>query len=213
MAEMKEIKRVKNAILYHDKNDQPLIRIDKCRLSYAFIGTPSDEENDEGVKSKRWRSNFLLPKKTHKEAHALVEKVIEDLIAENKAKVGADKRFLSDGDEKEDEHSQDHWIIVAADGKIRPKARNRRGEVMDDVDAIDKMFYSGAWAHVLIRPWFFAGKTKSSTKTFPKRVSAGLNGVVFFEDDTPFGSGRIDDSDAWDDLPESDQAGDDDEDM
>jgi len=74
---------------------------------------------------------------------------------------------------------------------------------MDDIDEIDKLFYSGAWAHALIRPWFFGGKTKSSTKTYPKRVSAGLNGVLFFKDDTPFGTGRIDDTDAWGDAPES----------
>lgn len=208
MADMTEIKRVKNAILYHDKSGQPLIRIDKVRLSYAYIGHPSDDENDDGTKSKRYRTNALLPKETHAEAKALIIEVINKLKADNgdsngPAKVAKDKWFISDGDDKDDEYSPGHWIISAADPKNRPKARNRRGEVMDDPDEIDKLFYSGAWAHLLIRPWFFAGKSKSSTKTFPKRVSAGLNGALFYKDDTPFGSGRIDDSDAWGDAPKA----------
>src|SRR5690606_39174985 len=95
-----------------------------------------------------------------------------------------------------------HWLVSASDGKIRPVARDRKGQVIDDIEKIDEVFYGGVWAHVLIRPWFFSGKSKNSTKNYPKRVSAGLNGVVFFQDDKPFGTGRIDDTDAWDDLPQ-----------
>lgn len=202
MSALTLVKKVKNAILYKDANDQYLIRLDGVRLSYPFVGTPSEEENDDGVKSKKWRVVAMLPKDTHEEAKALVEQVIRKLIKDNEAKVPGDKWFLTDGDEKEDEHAEGHWLVSASDGKIRPTARDQRGHVMDDIDAIDDKFYGGAWAHVLIRPWFFSGKTKKSTKTYPKRVSAGLNGIVFFKDDKPFGSGRIDDSDAWGGLPE-----------
>lgn len=216
MADLTVIKRVKNAILYRDKAEQPLIRIDGMRLSYAFLGTPSEDENDDGGKTKRWRSNFLLPKETHVEAKNLCVEVIQELMKKNDAKVPKDKWFITDGDDKEDEHSQGNWIIVGADPKVRPKARNRKGEVMDDIAEIDKLFYSGAWAHALLRPWYFGGKAKGSAKTFPKRISCGLNGVLFFKDDTPFGNARVDDTDAWADAPTSSEGSngmDDDDDL
>ena len=133
------------------------------------------------------------------------------ITTDNEAKVPADKWFLTDGDEKEDEYSQGNWLISASDGKIRPKARDRKGQVIDDIEKIDDIFYGGMWGHILIRPWFFDGNVKGATKKYPKRVSAGLNAVVFWKDDKPFGTGRIDDEDAWDNLPDAgDDEGDDD---
>ena len=61
----------------------------------------------------------------------------------------------------------------------------------------DESFYGGCWGNLLIRPWYFNGKAKGSTKTYPKRICCGYNGVQFLKDDTPFGSGRIDDTAAW----------------
>lgn len=202
MSALKLIKKVANAALYHDASGQPLIRIDKVRLSYPFVGTPAEDENDDGQKSRKWRVVAMLPKSTHQEAKDLCKEIIQQLIKENEAKVPTDKWFLSNGDDKEDENMAGHWLVSASDGKIRPVARDRKGQVIDDIEKIDEVFYGGVWAHVLIRPWFFSGKSKNSTKTYPKRVSAGLNGVVFFQDDKPFGTGRIDDTDAWGDLPQ-----------
>lgn len=213
MANLTLVKKVKNAVLYHDAKGEPLIRLDCVRLSYPYVGTPSDEENDDGVKTKKWRVVAMLPKATHEAAKMLVEEEINKLIKKNESKVPKDKWFLTDGDEKEDETAEGHWLVAASDGKIRPKARDRQGNVMDDIDKIDETFYGGCWGHVLIRPWFFAGKSKKSTKSYPKRVSAGLNAVVFFKDDKPFGSGRVDDGDAWDDAPVSEDDGMDDDDI
>lgn len=207
MASLKTVKRVANAVLYHDVNGQPLIRIDNVRLSYPHLGTPDESENDDGNVSKRWRLVGMLPKETHKEAKELIVETIKKIIEDNDAKVPKDKWFITDGDDKEDENMEGHWLVSASDGRIRPTARDQKGHVMDDIDKIDDKFYGGCWAHILIRPWFFAGKTKNSTKTYPKRVSAGLNGVVFFKDDKPFGSGRIDDTDAWGDLPGAGEGG------
>lgn len=213
MAQLTLVKKVKNAVLYHDAKGEPLIRLDCVRLSYPYVGTPSDEENEDGVKTKKWRAVAMLPKDTHEAAKMLVEEEINKLIKKNESKVPKDKWFLTDGDEKEDETAEGHWLVAASDGKIRPKARDRQGNVMDDIDKIDETFYGGCWAHVLIRPWFFAGKSKKSTKSYPKRVSAGLNAVVFYKDDKPFGSGRVDDGDAWDDAPMSEDSGMDDDDI
>lgn len=206
MTKLTLIKEVKNAKLYNDESGNPLIRIDNVRFSYPFVGTPSEDENDNGEKQKRWRIVAMLPKTTHVEAKNLCKEVIQALISKNEAKVPLDKWFLADGDSKEDAHMEGHWLVNAADPKNRPKARDQKGQVMDDIGKIDDKFYGGCWGHVLIRPWFFAGKAKNSPKTFPKRVSAGLNAVVFWKDDAPFGSGRIDDEDAWDGLPKGDDS-------
>lgn len=200
MAALTLVKEVPNAKLYKDPSGQHLIRIDNVRLSYPFLGTPSEDTNDDGEKVKKWRVVGMLPKATHQAAHDLIASEIEKVIKENDAKVPKANWFLADGDEKEGAEMADHWLVTASDGKIRPKCRDRKGQVIDDIAKIDEIFYGGCWGHILIRPWFFGGKAKDSTKTFPKRVPAGLNAVVFLKDDKPFGTGRIDDEDAWTDV-------------
>lgn len=215
MAELTLIKSVKNAQLFEDKNGNPHIRLDKIRFGYPNFGTPREEETDDGDKTKAWSGVGMLPKETHLEAKNLIVEVINSLMKKNDAKVPKDKWFISDGDEKEGETDQGHWLVAVREAKNRPKARNNRGEVMDDIAEIDKVFYGGMWGHMLIRPWFFDGKAKGKAKTYPKRVSCGIGAIVFFKDDKPFGQGKVDDSDAWADLPEggdpmADEGGDDD---
>lgn len=207
MAQLEIVKKVSNAILYKDASGQPFIRLDNVRLSFPFVGTPSEDENDDGQKQLKYRVVAMLPKETHVAAKDLCKEVIQKLIKENDAKVPTDKWFLSNGDDKEQDEMQGHWLVSASDGKIRPRARDRKGQLIDDVDKIDETFYGGCWASVLIRPWFFSGKAKNSSKTYPKRVSAGLSAVMFLRDDKPFGSGRVDDTDAWDDLMDGNDDG------
>lgn len=204
MADLKLIKAYPTCKHFQDKDGVDLILMLDVRLSYAFLGEAADDTDDDGNPTPAWRSNFLLPKETHQDTHDLIERIIARLCKDNgNAKVQADKLFMTDGDDKEDEHSQGHWIVVAKDSKNRPKCRNHKKEVMEDPEEIDKMLYSGAWGHALIRPWFFGGKVKNKPKTYPKRVSCGLNAVMFSRNDTPFGKGRIDDTDAWGSVPES----------
>lgn len=204
MSALETVKKVENAVLYKDGSGQMLIRIDNVRLSYPFVGTPSEDENDDGVKTKAWRVTAMLPKKTHLAAKELCKEIILKLIKDNDAKVPLDKWFLTNGDDKEAEEMAGHWLVNASDKKIRPRCRNRKGEIIDEIEKIDETFYGGCWGSVLIRPWFFGGKSKNSTKTYPKRVSAGISGVMFLKDDKPFGNGRIDDTDAWDDVASDD---------
>jgi hypothetical protein len=194
MSKLTLLQTGKNFKLYKDENDNPFILLQNVRFSYPFIGTPSDDENDDGQSVKKWRVVGMLPKSTHMEAKDACKKIILKLIADNSAKVPQDKWFLANGDDKEDELMHDHFLITASDGRIRPKARNASGQIIDEVTEIDSTFYGGCWGHMLIRPWYFGGKAKNSSKTFPKRVSAGLNSVMFWKDDKPFGSGRVDDN-------------------
>lgn len=202
MSALETVKKVKNAVLLKDSTGQLFIRLDNCRFSYPFVGTKSEDKDEEtGKVRSNWRLTAMMPKTTHKEAKDLCKEVIQKLIADNESKVPGDKWFLTDGDEKEAEEMNGHFLISASDGKVPPKVRDRKGNQIERDEAgvkkIDEMFYGGCWGSVLIRPWFFNGKAKGNPKTFPKRVSAGLVGVLFQKDDTPFGSGRVDETDAW----------------
>lgn len=220
MAKLEKVKEVKHGALYIDEKDQYYIRLEECRLSYPYLGTPSSDENDNGDTQKKWRIVFMLPKKTHVELKDLIVEVINKLQKAN-VNVPKDRWFIKNGDENEDENMHGHWLVSASDGKYRPKVRDEDNQVMDDVGEIDDKFYGGCWGHGLIRPWFFDGKSRNAKKPLPKRVVAGLSSVVFFDDDKPFGAGRVDDGDVWgdsdsgsgmDDAPRRSRRGRDDDD-
>jgi len=197
MAQLSVVRNFKNGAVMKDEQGEIFIRIDNVRLSYPFVGTPSEDENENGEKRRNWRLVAMLDKTVHDAAYQECVKQIERILKDNEARVPKDKWFVKDGDDSEDTDMHDHWLVSAADSKNRPKVRDRKGQVMDDINKIDDTFYGGCWGHILIRPWFFNGKARNSTKNFPKRVSANLVGVMFAKDDTPFGSGRVDESDAW----------------
>lgn len=198
MAKLQLIKEVKNGALYQDSDGNPFIRLENCRASYPFLGTPSSDEDDNGNTSKKWRIVFMLPKKTHGALKDLIVEVINKLMKENSS-VPKDRWFIKNGDESDDESMHEHWLVSVSDGKYRPKCRDGNNQVMDDIDEIDNTFYGGCWVHGLIRPWFFDGKSRNSKKPLPKRVCSGVTSVVFVDDDKPFGAGRVDDGDVWGD--------------
>lgn len=202
MSALETVKKVKNAVLLKDSKGELFIRIDNCRLAYPFLGKIKEDKDEKTGKIRsNWRLVAMLDKKTHVEAKALVKEVIEGLVAKNEAKVPKSNWFLQDGNEKEGEEMQGQFLVSASDGKVPPKIRDRKGNQIERDEAgvakIDEMFYGGCWASVLIRPWYFSGKAKNDPNTYPKRVSAGLVGALFSKDDTPFGSGRVDETDAW----------------
>lgn len=197
MSALKEVKRVKNAVLYVDDKGVEFIKLENVRASYPFVGTPSEDENDNGEITTSYRITGMLNKETHPEAKNLIKEVIERLLKANDAKVPTDKWFLSNGDDKEDENMAGHWLVACSDKKRRPTARDQKGHVMDDIAKIDDKFYGGCWVNLLIRPWYFNGNVKGAKKTYPKRISCGVQAVQFLKDDTPFGSGRVDDTDVW----------------
>jgi hypothetical protein len=197
MAALKKIGDGTNFVMYEDDRGNKLVKLDKVRFSYVFVGTPAPDEDDAGKPAPKWRGVFMLPKATHVAAKDAVKSIITELMAKNEVKIPNTHWFLSNGDDKEDENMHGHWLVSASDGRIRPTVRNGRGELLLEIDTIDKMIYGGCWGNALVRPWYFDGKSKKSNKTLPKRIVAGLTGVQFWKDDTPFGSGRIDDTDAW----------------
>jgi len=218
MANLQELKRVKNAVLYTDGTTK-CIMLQNVRVSFPKIAVPEPETDDDGnpridKKTGKQKKSFslaaMLPKETHGAAKDLCREIIAELIADKKdqqgkpVKIAADKKFIINGDDAAREEYMDHFIVTAREAR-QPAVRNRRGDLVLDTDEIAEMLFAGCIANVMIRPWFFSGTVKETGKTYPKRVSAGLVGVQFVKDDgTRFGTGSINTDGAWDNLAEDD---------
>lgn len=194
------VKKVKNAVLFSDGS----IRLENVRLSYPHLVEPQEQTTDDGKKTLTYSMQALMPKASHREAKDLCREAITKILAENKLKdVPADKKFIRDGDTLAKEETEGMWVINARE-RNRPGLRSNKrdpktGKPMRlDPDRDGNIFYGGAWVSVLIKPWF------SSHPKGGKRVSAGVLGVQFVRDDTPFGTGRIRDEDIDDSFDATD---------
>lgn len=211
MAMMEKLQTGKNFVVYQS-DDRKLIKIENVRISHPYFGAMKASESDDGTAKLSRNGVALLSKTSHLAAKDAFMALVKELETVNKAKIPSEYRCIKDGDETDDEVKQGQWVINFSDnGKNRPPVRTVDGEVMSDAEEIDEKFYGGCWVSVLLRPWFFGGKAKNSTKTFPKRVCCGYNGVQFLRDDKRFGAGAIDDTDVWGSA-KSGNAGDDDDD-
>ena len=191
MANLVVQKKVKNGVLYTNG----MIRIDCVRASYPHLDKPYKGDDDKAV--AKYGILGLLDKKTHKEIKDIIVERINELLKENKgAKVAADKKFIKNGDDAGKEECEGMWTVSAREER-RPSVRDAEGTSLSPEEA-KEICYAGSYVDILIRPWFQDNK-------FGKRVNAGLVAVKFRKDGEPFGEGRVDDSEAWD---EDDNGGD-----
>lgn len=212
------------------------IRIDGVRLSFPHIAHPQIRESDETdaqgnpVELSDYNLVAILSKDTHAAARKALVDMNNKLLkekADNQGKVPAvsqERRYLKDGDAVDEGGNRLHrpeyenaWFINAANQR-RPTARDGRGGKIEDLSVIEETFPSGIIANILVRPWFFDGKSKRNPKkTFPTRLSCGLEAVQFAKDDgVRFGAERPNDDDVWEvqdgaESPFDDANGDDDE--
>lgn len=203
MAKREIATRVTNAVLY----DDGLIRIDNVRASYPHLDQPWAQ--DEGAK-KSFSVTSLMDKTTHKAAKDLCVKVINDILKTNKVnKIGADKKFIRDGDLTGKDENEGMWVVSARESR-RPSVRDGSGQVLA-TDEIANAIYAGCYITVLIRPWY------QDDPKWGKRVNCGLVAVQFRRDGEPFGEGRISDEDVDDYFDDDDNNGgmsdDDDDDL
>lgn len=198
MSSLEKISSGPNFILYKSE-DQKLIKIENVRFSYPHFGKKKVDENDDGGTKESWGGVAMLSKSTHVAAKEAFVALMQEIMTANDVKIPPEYRCIKNGDDKEDENMAGHWLITFNDSNRRPAVRDQKAGLMADEAAIDEKFYGGCWGSVLLRPWYFKGKAKNSTKTFPKRICCGFTGVQFLRDDKPFGNGRIDDNDAWGD--------------
>lgn len=197
-------KRVKGGVEYTNG----MFRIDLGVASYPHLAEP--KAGEDGGEAK-YSITHLLGKESHSGIIDLMRERCKALMAEKKIKIASDKLFIKDGDKyfEEKEECKGMYVITARES-TRPTLRDAAGNKLDpktDLDDIKQMFYGGCIVSILINPWVQDNK-------YGKRINANLRAVRFMEDGTPFGEGRIDDDEAWDDIEEgSDNGFDDDDDI
>lgn len=184
------LKKVVNGVLYTNG----MLRIDNVIASYPHLDKPS--AGDDPNATPKYSIQGLANKDTHAEVIALGREVLKKIMDEKKLKIGGDKLFMKDGDkwfEGKDECA--NCYVFTAREADRPTLRMADGTKLDpkeDLEEIKNMFYGGCVVSILINPWVQDNK-------YGKRINANLRTVKFVEDGTPFGEGRVDDEDAWDD--------------
>jgi len=164
------------------------IKLQNVRLSFPSIFKKAQFEGVEG----KYEATLLLDK-NDKKTKAIMDKAINELIAEAKIKVPDDKKAIKDGDaifeEKEYDGYEGHWAIKASSSR-RPTVINRdKTPVTED----DNIVYAGCYVNAIISFWIQNNK-------YGKRVNANLYGIQFIKDGTPFGSGDFDVTDDFDEV-------------
>lgn len=184
-----------------------MFRIDLGVASYPHLAEP--KAGEDGGEAK-FSITHLLGKDTHSGIIDLMRDACKRLMAEKKIKIASDKLFIKDGDKYfEDKEECAGKYVITARESTRPTLRDAAGNKLDpktDLDDIKQMFYGGCIVSILINPWVQDNK-------YGKRINANLRAVRFMEDGTPFGEGRIDDDEAWDDVDNGGSDYDDDEDI
>lgn len=169
------------------------------RLSYAYLHTPDEQENDDGKKTKSYRVALLLPKDSGERTYKKLLRVITDLIAEeyDGGKVPKDRWFLRDGDEGDSEEHEGHWVISVRESRRPTLVDRNREPVMEE----DEVIFSGVWANVVIRPWAQNGKSSKKKNKYGKRINCGFDIVQQIMKDEPLGGAlRPDVDDVLDEL-------------
>jgi hypothetical protein len=201
----KIVKEVKNGALYDDGT----ILIRNVRFSYPHLDKPYAGKKPDGTPmgEPAYSLTGLAPKATHKDVMLLCRDEVRRLLTENKLKdIGADKKFIRDGDLSGKETDAGNWTISARE-KTPPILRDEDNRNVERADA-GRKFYGGCYGDMLIRPWF-------QSNQWGKRVNANLLAVKFGKDGEPFGEGRITEDDVdevFGGVADDDDGYDDDED-
>jgi hypothetical protein len=194
----KVVKKVENAVLF----DDGCIRIDNVRASYPHLAKAwAKNEGD----TPKFSLTGLGAKKSHDAVKALCVEVINKLLADNNmGKIGAEHKFIKNGDDSGKDEAEGMWVIKASENADKPPTcRDRRGDKLS-TDEIEKIIYAGCYVNMLIRPW-------AQDNKHGKKINANLIAVQFFADGERFGEGSIDDEGAFEQYEESADGFDDDD--
>lgn len=172
------IKRVTNAELWSDGT----ILLQNVRFSYPHVF--KKYAGDDGGDPK-YGIVALLSKKTHVAAKDLCVEEINKILAKNRVqRLGADKKFIRNGDDHSNPAYMGYWTVSCRETR-RPIVLDRDGRTELDPDQHEDLIYGGGWGSVMIRPWWQANK-------FGQRVNAGFLVVQRGKDDERFGEGAVD---------------------
>jgi hypothetical protein len=167
------------------------IKLNNVRISFPSLFRKAVFSGEE----TKFEATFLLDKKAQIEKIKEIETAISSLMKETlKAKLGADKICLKDGDDFEYTGYAGNMSIKASTNK-RPLVIDRDKTPLSETD---NRIYAGCRVNATIELW-------AQNNTYGKRINANLLAVQFYKDDEPFADGEkgsVDDFDAFDDEEE-----------
>lgn len=155
----------------------------KFKVQNARLSFPSlfQQAAFGGESTGKYEATFILDKVTHKDVIAQIKEAMQTIQKDTiKAKVGADKLCLKDGDESGREEFAGCYTIKASTKK-RPLVIDRdRTPITED----DNKIYAGCYVNAIFSLW-------GQNNQYGKRVNAQLDGVQFAKEGEPFGDGGI----------------------
>lgn len=200
MAEKREVvKKGKNFVLYSDG----CIRIDNVRLSYPHLDKPWAGKAKDGSESKpKFSMKALMDKTTHDAVKQACVEMINTLCTERKlGKLGADQKFIRNGDDLSGEECEGMWVVSASENVDRPPSlRLKNGRKIKQEEA-NEVFYAGCYVNALIRPW-------AQNNDWGKKINANLIAVQFWEDGERIGEAPIDDDGVFEETDDDPMADD-----
>lgn len=154
------------------------IKLQNVRLVFPSVFTKATFQGEEG----KFQATFLIDKddkKNYKEIMKAIETVKKE-YKDPSIKIKDDNLFIKDGDDKDTEVFNDHWIIKTSN-KTRPTVLDRDKSQLDESD---NKIYSGVYVNAIISPWIQDNK-------YGKRVNATLLGIQFVKDGERIGGSQI----------------------
>ena len=167
------------------------IMLKNVRLSFPSL-FKTEEYN--GVDTEKFAATFLIPKSDSKTVSAIesaCKQALIDKFGEGKIPKGF-KMPLADGDEKDYQGYQDHFIIKA-NTKKRPTLVNRDKTPIVEEDGI---LYGGCYVNASIDLWVM-------DNAYGKKVLASLNAIQFVKDGEAFGT-KSEGADCFESLDDDD---------
>lgn len=165
------------------------------RLSYPNLFEP---KGFNGATPK-YSAVFLLDKVKDAEQIKMIKTKISDMIKEHfKGKhPGADKLCLKDGANKPDTDGYgDGMVFLSSSNLSKPRVVDQS---RNDIDKGDPRIFGGVYVVGVVTLW-------AQDNEWGKRINASLEAVQYARTGKSFGSPPLNIDDAFDDLPEEDDA-------
>lgn len=170
--------------------DDGCIRIDNARLLFGNLIKPYKKLETD---TPKYGFLVMIGKDTHSDAKDAINAHIDAIAKSKEVRIPSDKRYIKDGDQHEKDTAIGNWTISASDPNKKVKCRSKAGDLYEDNEEINEVFYSGCYVNVMFKPWF-------QNNVHGKRVNAGSIAIQFVKDGERISSYDVDDSDAWDNI-------------
>ena len=164
-----------------------MVRTPVARLSFVNLQTPREQTNDDGSTRSVYSCVLLFPKG---EDLTLLRLACERFQKElgSKGQKLTRKSPLRMQDEKVDDYQGfvkgAYFMNTTTKFKMRPIDRDKNEIGLDS-------FYSGCYARVTLRPYYYSQRGNSG-------IGLGLSALQFIRDGESLGGGGIDPQDAFD---------------